>query len=326
MLKTVVPQSLIPWVAPCIFAVGTGFFVWSDFGGAETRPPLYGPGDILLTGSNGRRFSLHIIGAVMSGAFVATVIVLAPVALNKLVPHISALAKPAIRDKPVNSTAPTDGKETLRPDQPKSHGLVRPSPTQSLGNRTQGAKKAVPIPKTEPQSRPLAASPPTAAPPDSDGKVSVSGLVHEGDKPAVFVDGVNMDSSTKPTGVQYLVVLVSAATRHGGSLREATVQSVVDALRKLPGLKVFFSDRGYQITLAGTQTGFYGLAPSAKVGSIYYFDKRSESIALQAKAAIDKLVNVKVVEYEPLPTSDIGIGTNLQEVQKVSGIDIEVIL
>jgi hypothetical protein len=150
--------------------------------------------------------------------------------------------------------------------------------------------------------------------------------VHEGDRPTVLVDGVRFDSLAKPSGVEYVVVLVSAVTRRGGSLREATVQSVVDALRKLPGIKVFFSDRGYQITLAGTQTGFYELAPSASAGGIYYFDKRSESIAHQAEAAIDQLVNVKVVKYELLPPSDIGNGTNLREVQKVSGIDIEVVL
>jgi hypothetical protein len=169
---------------------------------------------------------------------------------------------------------------------------------------------------------------PLPAQPDSalqNGQIRLTGIRGKTESPVVTLDGVRIDSTLKQQGLLYVVVLVSSASRNAG-IDSSVVQSVVDSLRRLAGLKVFFSDGGYSVTVAGIQsgTGPNGLAQS-NTGGIFYYDRKSESTAAKIRQAIAPLVTVKSVEYREASDSGISLST-FREVQKITGVDIEVVL
>jgi hypothetical protein len=163
-----------------------------------------------------------------------------------------------------------------------------------------------------------------------DVKVTVSGIVQKGEKPVVYITGgARLDSSIKLPGSVYVLVLVSRASRRSASIDQDKVQSIVNSVRKIAGVKVFFADGGLQISMAGSATGSNGLlGPELDnaQGSVFYFDHKVEQIALNLKAIVEALAIVKTCEYRLPSDHDIGIGASLQDAWKVAGVDIEVVL
>lgn len=144
--NTFVPPSIVIWLTPTLIAIGLALFVWSDFGSSETRPQLYGPGNVLLTGSRRRRFSLHVIGAILSGLLAAVVIVLVPITLRPPIPQkVHIAASPAARPDGAQSypspSARTDTHAFTTPsNQPKHDKAHSPelSPTYLCSSLSPG--------------------------------------------------------------------------------------------------------------------------------------------------------------------------------------------
>lgn len=125
--RSVLPSALIPWIAPGLIALGIALFVWSVFG-VETRPELYGPGDVLLTGSIKKRILLYVPLAILSGVFLAAVVVVVPIALQKYFPAVATVsttsAEVPSRFHRIDKPPETDG---------AASAATHASPSRSLG-------------------------------------------------------------------------------------------------------------------------------------------------------------------------------------------------
>lgn len=130
MLKVIIPGSLLFWISPLVFAAGVALVVWSDFG-TETRPTIYGPGNVLLTGSRRLRFTVHVLGAIASGVVIAVLIILTPVVLRHLGFNISSpvLTAPKQPNAPIVVSKSNEEKKAddhkIAPNQPRAATVRR---------------------------------------------------------------------------------------------------------------------------------------------------------------------------------------------------------
>ena len=204
-------------------------------------------------------------------------------------------------------------------------------PPASNAFKVDSADSAGLVPQASARSTPTksasATEPPQPdLPPNTDQKIHISGVVHEADKPIITLNGVRVDSSEKTHGLHYVVVVISTKTKRSGALNENAVQTVMNILRRMQQLRVFFSDGNYQITLAGTAIGwepFGGGGPA----SISYFKPADSALALQIQKAIDQVVLIKMVRQSPASLDqDLGNGVTFRQALEASGIDIEVVI
>jgi len=156
--------------------------------------------------------------------------------------------------------------------------------------------------------------------------VAVTGMASSDGRLVASIAGQVVDASSKPPGTAYVVVLVSQQTRDDGSPDLATIQSVIDALRKLQDVKVFFADDGYSIAKGGKPTSFGsrdgGLSATGLSGAVFYYRKEVEAIAGRVRSTVDPVVKVKYLQLRPIPTAE----WFYRDFAKASGVDIEVIL
>jgi hypothetical protein len=117
---------------------------------------------------------------------------------------------------------------------------------------------------------------------------------------AALIGGQPIDGASKAAGVAYVVVMVSDATRNSGDPDISTIQSVVNALRKLPGVKVFFADHRYVLSDDKDHIVFGVIKPLCGVsipGAVFYYRKDVMEIAEQVRLTVDPLEAIKILRF-----------------------------
>lgn len=79
----------------------------------------------------------------------------------------------------------------------------------------------------------------------SDSPITVASMVPEGVKAIALIGGKQADAAAKPPGTVYVSVLINSRTRYAGTPNLTTIHKVVEVLRSMPGVQVFFADTGY---------------------------------------------------------------------------------
>ena len=164
------------------------------------------------------------------------------------------------------------------------------------------------------------------------GRVTVTGMTPEGVKTIAAIDGRQISATAKPLGTFYVVVLVSALTRSKGSPNVETIQKVVDSLKGISRMEVFFCDAGYSVIRGNVVNAFGGggggLSMTDVSEAVFYYDKKAEETAKIVRATVERVIGIKYFQYRPIPNSaDLDTSHLLyRDFWLASGVDIEVIL
>lgn len=141
-------------------------------------------------------------------------------------------------------------------------------------------------------------------------------------KPLVYLRRQLISADQKATGDAYITVLLSIDTADRRVQQQANIDDVLNVLRQLHGIKVFYtpSPGGYSLVKDGmiwtTGTNIAGVAEFSEC--VFYFRDETKAIAERIKAVLGD----RIKHFQKRTPS----AHQLLDVLEYSGIDLEVIL
>jgi hypothetical protein len=143
--------------------------------------------------------------------------------------------------------------------------------------------------------------------------------------PSVFLsNGQRIDATAKTPGTLYVVVILSDGTQSNITDKQSHVDSVLEKLRALPGVTVFYvpGSPAYTLVKHDRATTIGGsLTINPKVDSLYFFDPVMEMQAKRVKDALGD--SIERTQLWRVPNSDGGV---YADTLATSGADMELFL